>query len=94
MKLRKVNVIIVTQYFETNFQTNSKKNSMVQPVVTLCQMCLNRLRFISNGSLTSRTDFESKLKFFTHWLQLVPMQLRRRFIHLRRNSLKSFFVAI
>ena len=47
---------------------------MVQPVETVCQMCPNR-PLIRNESLTSQTDFESKLKLFTQWLQSFPIQL-------------------
>ena len=58
---------------------------MVQPVETVCQMCPNR-PLIRNGSLTSQTDFESKLKLFTQWLQSFPIQL----IYLSAQALHSF----
>ena len=56
-------------------QILSTQNSMVKPFVTVCQMCPNRPVFIRNGPLTYQTDFESKLKIITQWLQSVPIQL-------------------
>ena len=73
MKLHKVIVIIVTQYF--NVKPISRHTvSKIQWFETVCQMCPNR-PLIRIGSLTSQTDFESKLKLFTQWLQSFPIQL-------------------
>ena len=49
-------------------------------------MRLNRQGVIRNGSLTSQTDFESKFKISTQWLQSVPVQL----IQLSARALHSF----
>ena len=49
-------------------------------------MRLNRQGVIRNGSLTSQTDFESKFKISTQWLQSVPIQL----IYLSVRALHSF----
>ena len=87
MKLHKVNAIIVTQYFETFNSKNSqtqvcKKFPDTQYAKFNGSANRNRVsnvsestRIHSNESFTFKTDFESKLKLFTQWLQIVPMQL-------------------
>ena len=68
----------------TDFQTHSKQNSTVQPVVTVCVKCV---RIVVD---LLQTDFESKLKLFTQWLQIVPIQL----IQLSAQALHSFKMKI